>query len=365
MRGGYEAPSTVDGVAEYGQNQQQDSFDVLNDGHIPQAAPHSNGRTWNDQHATKPAPFNPPHYQGTSMFKAPVARMISLPDGDGHSSFPQTTTKQGGHTISKCDFHSIPNVADVTRESGPRAFDPYAEFASEIQRRNAQNPPQLKFIRGQVRSPYQPRLAASVQTTSTPSILPVSVDSVQRQERNRSDVHQELNKGRPGLQREEAERRYQRELSEWKTQQAASEKRQKEQAKRKARLTREIQAEIRDGNDVLAYRYREYIEVYPAGRHERLSGYYLKLLANALIEEDDLSEAAAAVKYAKEQWFNYWTIRDKDMVIALVKERRRIAVAGEQGVRRELASGGHLMTESDVRGIRDAIGTYSIPVENP
>ncbi|KAF1965399.1 hypothetical protein BU23DRAFT_627702 [Bimuria novae-zelandiae CBS 107.79] len=119
---------------------------------------------------------------------------------------------------------------------------------------------------------------------------------------------------------------------------------------RHTKMKAELDAEMKiPDNDVLAYRYRDYLEIYPCQEGERKSMYHLKLLANQVIPEDERSEEAMAIWYAREKWWNFWTVRDKQMIIEELREKR---MAGVRGMVGEMATGGHLITAADIDAIR-------------
>jgi hypothetical protein len=112
---------------------------------------------------------------------------------------------------------------------------------------------------------------------------------------------------------------------------------------------------------VLAYRLREYNEVMPnLAFCEQNSQYHSQLLANEFVAEDDASEDARIVGFAKERWWNYWTWRD--IGVAREAMRRAEAEKEEERVdcwRREMRGHGRLVTLNDLRMIREATGTYA------
>jgi hypothetical protein len=90
---------------------------------------------------------------------------------------------------------------------------------------------------------------------------------------------------------------------------------ERSEAQRRDIIIAEIRAEIAAGADVLAYRYNEFLDVFPLKKNECTSRYYRDLIANGVISDDDNSEAARTVRFAKSKWWNYWTAKDKGYVV--------------------------------------------------
>jgi len=111
-----------------------------------------------------------------------------------------------------------------------------------------------------------------------------------------------------------------RERADWDAQVA---QRKVFEVEKKATIKRELDTMIKEGVDVLACRYHEYLEIYPCEWGSRPSPYHVNLLANQPLEPFDTSVKATAVRYAKEKWYNYWDIKDMDMVTELVKKQRK------------------------------------------
>ncbi|PVI00036.1 hypothetical protein DM02DRAFT_614636 [Periconia macrospinosa] len=80
---------------------------------------------------------------------------------------------------------------------------------------------------------------------------------------------------------------------------------------------------LANGDNVLAYAYREYLEVYPTRRGERVNRYYVNLLANQVVEEGGDEGERLVVLFAKERWWNFWEAgeRDREVVRGLVVEK--------------------------------------------
>jgi hypothetical protein len=82
---------------------------------------------------------------------------------------------------------------------------------------------------------------------------------------------------------------------------------------------------IARGDDVLAYRLREYMDTIPSKAGQPINSYYTNLLANQPVMDEEInrgSEGVLAVLYAKERWWNYWEKKDMKMVIERMKKEQ-------------------------------------------
>jgi hypothetical protein len=140
----------------------------------------------------------------------------------------------------------------------------------------------------------------------------------------------------------------------WVTWNADREREARLEAERKARIRSEIISEIAAGADVLAYRLRDYNDVMPnLSPCERNCQYHSQLLANKVVAQNDVSEEARVVRFAREKWWNYWMWKDFDM--AKEAMGRAEAVKEEERMecwRREMRGHGHLVTLDDLNAIR-------------
>jgi hypothetical protein len=153
------------------------------------------------------------------------------------------------------------------------------------------------------------------------------------------------------------EREYEQKLAVWQKRQAEQEKQKLISKDRRRRLRDELAAEMKQGNDVLLYRYRDYMEINPCSKDERMSPYHLDLLANQVVEQSDKSEEAMAVRYAKQSFYNQWKVKDRKMVIAMLREKR---MKNKQGVFKEMKAGRHLITAADIHAIRQTAPSYTM-----
>jgi hypothetical protein len=144
------------------------------------------------------------------------------------------------------------------------------------------------------------------------------------------------------------------EWEEWNSAQLKKAEEQRLEALRKQQLRTEILAEIASGADILAYRYNEYLDVFPLEQHQTKSKYHRNLLANSIIEDDDASETARAVRFAKNKWWNYWTKNDETCVLEAMKQSMEVPLSLEE----EMRSGGHLITQEDIGAIRKIVRGY-------
>ncbi|KAL5433152.1 hypothetical protein PMIN07_007849 [Paraphaeosphaeria minitans] len=151
---------------------------------------------------------------------------------------------------------------------------------------------------------------------------------------------------------------YQQQIAAWEKYKAEKEEQDLKEAERKKRLKAELTAEMRKGDEVLTYRYREYLEVHPLPKDERPNGYYLSFLANQVVEERDQTEGAMAVRYAKEKFWNQWKIKDKLTVIELLREK---AKKQDHGMVADMKTGGYLITADDIQAIRRTAPLYAAP----
>lgn len=147
---------------------------------------------------------------------------------------------------------------------------------------------------------------------------------------------------------------YERKLAAYEAWKFEKDRQDRLKAERKAKLKEELDAEMRiHGNDVLAYRYRDYMEIYPCAPGMRTSTYHLRLLANQAIEDNDRSEEAMAVRYAKEKWWNFWAVGDRKMVVELLREKKKTS---EHALSANMKAGGYLITNADIEAIRKMVG---------
>ncbi|KAF2683920.1 hypothetical protein K458DRAFT_451634 [Lentithecium fluviatile CBS 122367] len=107
----------------------------------------------------------------------------------------------------------------------------------------------------------------------------------------------------------------------WYNNQQKKAEEERQGAARLQRLRVEIQAEIAAGADVLAYRYYEYMKLFPINRQgDNFSKYHRDLLANQVIRERSSVELRRAVQFAKSRWWNYWTSKELDIVMEAMKK---------------------------------------------
>lgn len=126
---------------------------------------------------------------------------------------------------------------------------------------------------------------------------------------------------------------------------------------RKEKLKRELEAEMKvPDTDILAYRYRDYMEIHPLRSGERLSPYHLGLLANQTLEGRSRDEVMA-IRYAKQKWWNYWTVKDKQMVIEMLRKKPQVV---ENLMEEHMKSGGYLVNDTDIDNIRKT-ATFTVP----
>lgn len=148
--------------------------------------------------------------------------------------------------------------------------------------------------------------------------------------------------------------KYERELAIWQEHQAEKEQKERVEQERKKRLKAELLDEQMNGSDILAYRYREYLEIYALDKGERMSIYHTSLLANQIANESDTSDGAMAVRHAKKNWYNYWTVKDKAMVIKLLKDKT-------ESQRSDLKQpSGYQVTAQDIEAMRETVPSYSM-----
>lgn len=115
----------------------------------------------------------------------------------------------------------------------------------------------------------------------------------------------------------------------------------------------QLKKEIALGNDILAYRLREYNEAFPLATGDTSDKFYRDLLANKPLAVGDNSEAARAVNYAKSKWWHYWGQDELRLVIE--KMRAEGKERPKERLMREMRAGGHLMTEADLQAIQKTV----------
>ncbi|KAJ4288940.1 hypothetical protein N0V90_011281 [Kalmusia sp. IMI 367209] len=311
---------------------------------------------------------------------------------------PGQPTPTNGPIMSRGPRAAVQRPVFAHRWDGLYNVDPYATFENEVQRRTPMNaaqflPPQAwshrlnlqatrapqinphifqrehhpnEQLNGQLNWPISERLNGQLNRQRAghnhfrpPPPAKTAEQRIREEEEDRVRKNEELVRKEQECIRKREERAYQRQLAEWNAQQADLERKRRAEEDRTAKVKSELKAEMYKGNQVLAYRYRDYMALYPCRGQERLSSYYLNLLANQQIQEDDQSDGAMAVRYAKEKWFMYWTAEQKEMVMQIVREKRLAGVKA-QGPKREIVADSHLMTEGDIQAIRDAISSYSV-----
>ncbi|KAJ4354188.1 uncharacterized protein N0V89_005921 [Didymosphaeria variabile] len=291
--------------------------------------------------------FNPPHYRSTFGTGPPSMAPIS----SGHQSVPQNSRSA----------YVAGSQAHFQQRDGRSVMDPYAEFKAEV---NRQQPPRLQMpmnlssplSRQQHATPPSNRAGAHVQQHGQSRL---SYPRFSNTEAGFGDFHTAIPRPiTPVCPKTKEELEYEQKLAAWREQQAENNKRERIKKERKKKLKDELDAEMRLGNDVLNYRYRDYVEVYPLSRTERMSPYHLNLLANQVIQENDRSEEAMAVRYAKKNFENLWTVKDKPLVIKEMQDKAKVRT---HGLFEEMKIGGHLMTAQDIEAIRQSVPSYAKP----
>ncbi|KAL1608558.1 hypothetical protein SLS60_003500 [Paraconiothyrium brasiliense] len=339
---------------DYGRNQLLSSH--------PGQTVQSQGQKYQYNHA--PQGFNPPHYRPTFDTGPPsIIQNVPRLKSPTVSSPYQSNTQPDGSVASN-EWNSRPaystgSQARLQQRDGRSVMDPYAEFKAEVSR---QQPPRLHMpvllssplSRQQHATPSNSRAEASVQLHAQGtfsyarfSITETGFDNVYTAEPTPNT---------PAYRKTKEELEYEQQLATWRQHQAEKTKRERIEKERKKKLKDELKAEMRVGNDVLNYRYRDYVEVYPLSRTERLSPYHLSLLANQMIQENDTSVEAMAVRYAKKNFENLWTVKDRPMVMKEMQDKAKIR---SHGLFEEMKSGGHLMTAQDVEAIRQSVPSYA------
>lgn len=316
---------------------------------------------------------NPPHYRRPSASDTPA--MAPVPSNyhgvpqthsptipSPHPSKDQPNWGIGVNRIDPRLDYPSGSQAQSQQRNKRSVVNPYAEFAAEVHR---QQSPRL-YMPAQLSSPLSHQQQASVplgphtgvffwrqsqgtSTDSSPSNKPAYLaDSLAATARPTTPS--------PAKTKEQLE--YEQQLAAWETQKAEKEKHERLEKDRKTKLKDELDAEMRLGNNVLAYRYRDYLKVNPLRGTERPSTYYLSLLANQTIDENDKGQEAMAVRYAKEKWENYWAVQDKATVIKLLQDKVKTQT---YGILENLRSGGHSITASDIETFRQTVASYPMP----
>lgn len=88
---------------------------------------------------------------------------------------------------------------------------------------------------------------------------------------------------------------------------------------RKLALEEELRGLMSSGTDVLAFRYRDFLTIHPLRTGERMSQYHTSLLANQWVNNDDMSEEARVIRFAKKKWYMYWQKEDKPKALETMK----------------------------------------------
>lgn len=287
------------------------------------------------QQAAHPT-FNPPHYHSSVGPQRPTANML-----------PTTTTNQ--QTGARADTPQALAQPQPQQSNGHKRL--YAEFEAEFEHHHNEQPMKIQ-LPGYLSSPSTRQLnphaevraqelavAHAKRMNERGQNVPIPQSSAQvvpgasslRSSNNTTTEHRpnwpkptgepiasylkpinavpahtQIGPWQPPPPPKTSEQiQYEREMAEWKAQNAERQKQariEEQQAQiekeRLAQLKVEIDAAMKvPGNNILAFRYRDYLKIYPVKDGSRLSTYHLNLLANQNIQDgNEHSEDASTLR---------------------------------------------------------------------
>ncbi|KAF2998932.1 hypothetical protein E8E13_006332 [Curvularia kusanoi] len=245
-----------------------------------------------------------------------------------NSSYHPQANKKDAHSSGNMTQRFTPHL--MGGEQSPRPSTVFRSLEAPGPRRPAsQTPTQSPSL------PSSPPIYVPASSIILPSVNP-STDWSRTQRKN--DSNEPLNKQR------NAQRASQR--NEHPTKDSTEHlNEQRERARLAAQSAAETEAwnrrslALRRDPHVNFRNYLEYLQHFPLRRGERPNPYLAGLLANQLMPaENDKSDRAVAVRWAKVNWEMYWEVRDVRYVVERVREGRRREEERERWMRGGVAS---------------------------
>lgn len=377
------------------------SREVLLDGHMPRLfgeraeeaiAQHKLALSW-VQAARTQHNGNLPSSVGNRQYRSPYLEVLSGPQGPGRAS--EGLNQNGRNEVVPSQTGQLPpqplqkphqDAANISPHSSSLAsyrpntnlkmsgfsgspppmrqphngnVDPYGEFAAELDRRRNENRPDN--FAGEEEGQLKRKLPGNGGDNAGNSNPAVANNPDPARIRNNNGLTKPFYpKARPlpVVQKTPEQIEHELAVAQWNQWQKEHAMKLQKERERKERIKKELEVEMKiPGNDILAYRYHDYMEMHPRKSGERLSAYHTGLLANQKLEDRDRSESAMAIRYAKEKWWNYWTVKDKQMVIDILRKKKQ---SGGDKTKEEMKAGGHLVTGADIDQFRKA-ATFTVP----